>query len=207
MRITAGHMAGTVLSTLCVLMVTGAGPRTTRRTATASRRWWLPASVLFGASWPPLADRQFAREALKGNADVDLPIVLDGADISVINEAQWLSIESAYRKGWPLLLLQPTTEQIETVIAKLRIELDVPEEIADLDAIGFESTAQGDIEAVFEYINSDADRDTETRVSAIGEWVAEKQSGGGSRCSTASSRRSTSSAPFRGPAPRRSWNR
>ncbi len=125
-----------------------------------------------------LADQQFARERLNGNTDVELPIMLDGTDIGAIDEAEWLSIKSAYRKGWPVVLLQPTREQIEAVIATLHIGLDAPEEIAALDAIGFQNTALGDIEAVFEYINSDAMGAADQRVAAIGEWVADKQNAG-----------------------------
>lgn len=122
-----------------------------------------------------LADRQFTRRRLRGNADVNLPMVLDGADTDALDDAQWLSIKSAYREGWPVVLLQPTREQIETVIANLRIDLDAPEDLADLDAIGFQGTAVGDVEAVFHYVDTDARTDQDVRVAAIGEWVMERE--------------------------------
>jgi len=123
-------------------------------------------------------DQQFTRHSLPGDADVNLPIMLDGADIDGLDEAHWFSIKAAYREGWPLVLLQPTREQIETAVARLHIALHAPEEIATLDAIGFESTALGDIEAVFEYVNSDDSRDADLRVEAIAEWLADNQNAG-----------------------------
>jgi hypothetical protein len=122
-----------------------------------------------------LADQEFARQPLTGNADINLPIVLDGADVDAISDAQWLSIKSAYREGWAVLLLQPTRQQIETLIATLRLHLEVPEDIEDLDAIGYQSAEAGDVEAIFEYIDTDGDPDPDVRVAAISDWVAERQ--------------------------------
>lgn len=122
-----------------------------------------------------LADQEFARRPLKGNADIDLPMLLDGADVDVIKAPQWLTIKSAYREGWPIVLLQPTREQIQTVIDTLHLQLDAPEDVENLDAIGYQSTEVGEAEAVFEYVNSDSDLDQDVRVAAIGDWLAERQ--------------------------------
>lgn len=128
-----------------------------------------------------LADRAFARRPLKGNADIDLPMLLDGADVDVIGAAQWLSLKSAYREGWPLVLLQPTRAQVEAVLDQLNLHLDPPEDVEDLDAIGYQSTEVGETEAVFKYINSDSDLDQDVRVAAIGDWLAERQLVAGSQ--------------------------
>lgn len=175
MGMTSVRMAGTFFSVVCALMLIGCGPSDD----SSGGGGFTPVTVAsvgeFQGELATLADRQFARVALRDGVDVNMPIVLDGADLDVINEGQWLSIQSANREGWPVLLLQPTREQIETLIGNLDLDLEAPEDIEGLDAIGYQRTDVGDIEAVFEYVNTDADPDRDVRVAAIGDWVADRQ--------------------------------
>ena len=175
MTVTRVHPAGLVLAALCMLVVIGCGSSDDSSGGEGTTPVTVASVGNFRGELATLADRQFARVALRDGVDVNLPVVLDGADLDVINEAQWLSIRSANREGWPIVLLQPTREQIATLIANLDLDLEAPEDIEGLDAIGYQRTAVGDVEAVFEYVDTDADPDRDVRVAAIGDWVTERQ--------------------------------